>query len=405
MPRGDIPHLPEEIVTHPDQLAACCAHLAERRLFGFDTEFVGEDSYRPHLCLIQVATTERLFLIDPLSAGPLDAFWQQVVDPANRVIVHAGREEVRLCHLAIGKIPANLVDLQLAAGLVGLVYPIGHGSLVNQLLGIQLCKMETLTEWRERPLTRQQIRYAFDDVRFLLPLWQRLEADLRGLDRLGWAEEEFGRLTVHATNEEAIVEKWRKLRGLGSLDRLRLAVVRELFRWREERAAQLNRPPRTLIRDDLLIEIARRNPRRERDLEVIRGLPRKNLDALVAVVERARALPPEEMPRAIEREQDPPQLGLAGDVLSAVLNDFCTRRRLASNLAATGNDIKLLIRARMQGRSLEPDASLLAQGWRRNHVLPELEGVLNGKRVVRIADLRREAPLEISPASGGPTPP
>src|SRR5205823_9823478 len=176
----------EEIVTTPEGLAACRAYLTGCPRVGLDTEFVGEDTYHPRLCLVQVATSERLFLIDPLSAGPLDTFWKLVVDPANLVVVHAGREEVRLCHLWSGQIPGNLFDLQIAAGLAGLAYPLGHGALVGQLLKIRLDKGETRTEWRHRPLTRAQIRYAFDDVRYLLPLWERLAVRLEQLGRTAW---------------------------------------------------------------------------------------------------------------------------------------------------------------------------------------------------------------------------
>jgi ribonuclease D len=384
--------LPEEIVTQPEELAACCQYLATCSELGFDTEFVGEDTYHPRLCLVQVATAERLLLIDPLTAGPLDAFWRLVVDPAHRVIVHAGREEVRLCQLWTGQAPTELVDLQLAAGLVGLQYPLGHGNLVNQVLGIQLAKGETLTEWRSRPLTQAQIRYAFDDVRYLLPVWRRLSSRLDELGRLDWAREEFARLAVRSSPEEGLTEKWRKLRGIGSLDRRRLAVVRDLFHWREQMAAQANRPARTIIRDDLLIEIARRNPNRERDLHVIRGLPRRDLTAVLEVVERARALPAEQWPRAAEREQDRPQVALVATVLSAVLSDLCVRRRLAANLVATSQDFKLLVRARLQGGSL-PSESLLTQGWRAQHILPELLAVLDGRRGLRVADVRAEAPF------------
>jgi ribonuclease D len=387
-----LPELPEQIVQQPDELVACCEHLAAARDFGFDTEFVGEDSYHPHLCLLQVATAERLYLIDPLTAGPLDRFWQIVVDPANRVVVHAGREEVRLCHLQTGRTPSGLFDLQIVAGMIGLVYPIGHGTLVNQLLDIQISKGETLTEWRHRPLTQQQIRYAFDDVRYLLPLSRRLTEELQRLNRLDWATEEFGRLAATATAEEAAQEKWRKLRGLGTLDRGRLAVVRELFRWREEIAARMNRPPRTLVRDDLLIEIARRNPKKEHDLRVIRGLAHRHLPAILEVVQRARALPSAEYPSATERDFDPPQFGLVTNLLSAVLGDFCARRRLATNLVASGNDLKLLVRSHRQGQPL-PSECLLGQGWRATHVLPELRAILEGQRAVRVADVAREAPF------------
>ncbi len=392
-----MPSLPEQVITQPDELTDCCAYLAGCPRIGFDTEFVGEDSYHPRLCLVQVATDDRLLLIDPLTAGPLDIFWQLVVDPSRLVVVHAGREEVRLCHLWSGRTPGNLFDLQIAAGLVGLAYPLGHAALVSQLMGVQLAKGETLTEWRDRPLTRQQIRYAFDDVRYLLPCWQRVSDRLEKLGRTEWAREEFARLTANVTPEDGQTvpaEKWRKLRGLGSLDRRRLAVVRELYTWREETAARINRPARTIIRDDLIIEIARRNPTRERDLQVIRGLPRRDLPGILQAVEQGRSLPIEQCPKVAEREQDPPQVTMTANVLGAVLGDLCARRQLAPNLVASGQDVKLLVRSRFQ-RSPLPDESLLTRGWRGEHILPDLLAVLDGRRAVRIADVRAEAPFEL----------
>src|SRR4030088_858588 len=97
MPQGAETDPREEIVNFPDELAACCAFLETCPHIGFDTEFVGEDTYHPRLCLVQVATPGRLFLIDPITTGPLDAFWALLIDPARVVVVHAGREEVRLC--------------------------------------------------------------------------------------------------------------------------------------------------------------------------------------------------------------------------------------------------------------------------------------------------------------------
>src|SRR5438270_2269356 len=167
--RKPMAELPEVLVTQARDLEACCGAIAACPHIGLDTEFVGEDTYRPDLCLIQVATPERLYLIDPLTAGPLDAFWKLVVDPGRVVVVHAGREEIRLCRLWAGQAPGNLFDLQLVAGLAGLPYPLGHAGLVGQVLGVHVPKGETLTEWRDRPLTSAQVRYAFDDVRYLLP--------------------------------------------------------------------------------------------------------------------------------------------------------------------------------------------------------------------------------------------
>lgn len=386
------PRVREQVVARPEDLPACCEHLAACPRFGLDMEFVGEDSYHPHLCLVQVATPERLVLIDPLSVGPLDAFWRLVTDAGRQVVVHAGREEVRLCRLWTGRDPGDVFDLQIAAGLAGLAYPLGHAALVSQLLSVRLAKGETLTEWRHRPLTRAQVGYAYDDVRYLLPLWEALSRRLAEWRRADWAREEFTRLLVSAAPEEAAVERWRRLRGLGALDRRRLAVVRELYRWREEAAARSNRPPRVICRDDLLVEIARRDPTREGDLKVVRGLSHRDLGSILEAARRARALSLEELPAPADRDQDPPPVTWVSGVLSAVLGDLCARRRLAANLVASGQDIKQLVRAHAQGLP-PPDDSLLARGWRATHILPELLAVLEGRRALRVADVSADAPF------------
>jgi ribonuclease D len=393
--------LPQQLVDNQEELAACCAHLSASSAFGFDTEFIGEDTYHPHLCLVQVATAERLYVIDPLAVESLECFWELVADPARVVVVHAGREEIRMCKLGCGRPPGNLFDLQIAAGLVGLGYPMGHGPLVQQLLKVQLAKGETLTDWARRPLTRHQVQYAYDDVRYLLPLWRLLTKRLDKLGRAGWATEEFQALTRRALLENPAVERWRKLRGLGSLDRKRLAVVRELFAWREEVAERQNRPARTVVRDDLVVEIARRLPQKERDLTVLRGLPRQDHDAILAAVRRGREVPPDDWPTLQERDNDPPQIGLVNSLLMAVLGDLCARSSLTPGIVATSNDIKLLVRARFQKAAL-PVESALTHGWRSEAILPALLAVLDGRQGVRIANVRAAAPFALTGESPAP---
>jgi ribonuclease D len=388
----------EIVVADPQTLAECCARLAETTCLGFDTEFVGEETYEPSLCLIQVSTPAALFLIDPMSAGPLDAFWNLLVEPTRTVIVHAGREETRMCKRFSGQTPTNWVDLQVAAGLVGLNYPMGHGALVYQLLGTQLSKGETLTEWRHRPLTPSQISYAFDDVRYLLPLWEKLDEYLAELGRRDWARQDFTRFIAQAlpelNNQLAVADKWRKLKGLGVLDRKRLALVREMFLTREAVAAEMNRPPRVLVRDDLLVEIARRNPKSPDEVQTMRGMARRFVQPLWDAIERARKLPIDQMPKPLERDQDRPQVALVVNLLAAILNDFCAREKLAVGLTATMSDLKDLVRTKMQ-KELPSETNLLLTGWRKNFVLPVLLEFLEGKRSVRITDLQAESPFAL----------
>jgi ribonuclease D len=387
------PALPEQLVTHPAQLSACLAHLERAPVIGFDTEFVGEDAYRPELCLVQVATAEELFVIDPFSCGPLDGFWNLLLDPARTTVVHAGREDIRMCFFQSGKPPANVFDVQIAAGLVGMTYPIGYAGLVHDLLRQRMQKGETLTDWRKRPLTPAQVRYAYDDVKYLLPAHRKLTERLKKYRRLEWAKEEFATAVKKAVADDATVERWRKIKGIGALDRRGLAVAREVYGWRDRFAERLNRPPRYLMRDDLLIEIARRAPTHPEDLHALRGLPRGQEEAILEAVRRAEALPPDQCPEPEARDSDPPNVVLMASLLGVVLNDFAARNRLAANLVASNSDLKAVARSRAFATEL-PDVPL-CRGWRARSVLPELLALLSGDIAIRVANPRAADPLEL----------
>jgi ribonuclease D len=384
----------EELITRPDQLAACCDHIATCPVFGFDTEFIGEETFVPELCLLQVATPKRLFVIDPLSVGSLQKFWVLVADSARTVIVHAGREEIRLCQRQSGSLPANLFDLQIAAGLVGYTYPIGHGPLIQQALSVRLHKHETLTNWRQRPLSPQQLEYAFDDVRYLLPLWEKLSSKLTKLGRDDWLREETDFLLQRSLGQDPSVERWRKLKGAGSLDRKRLAILRSLYTWREEKATQRNRPVRTVVRDDLLVEIARRSPKQEADLEVMRGLSKRDVPEIMALLNQVRTRSAEEFPALTPREDDPPEMAWIAAVLHAVLGDWCQKNDVSPALAASNHELKTLIRSMARNEPL-PVTSPFARGWRKLSLLPEMLLLLQGKRALRIKSLGGESPFEL----------
>ncbi|MBP3955281.1 ribonuclease D [Gemmata sp. G18] len=387
------PALPEQLVTHPAQLTACLAHLAGAPLVGFDTEFVGEDAYRPELCLVQVATAEQLFVIDPYECGPLDEFWQILLDPDRTVIVHAGREDVRMCYFQAGSAPPNVFDVQIAAGLVGMTYPIGYAGLVHDLLHQRMQKGETLTDWRKRPLTPAQVRYAYDDVRYLLPAHRKLTERLKRYKRLEWAQEEFATAVRKAVADDVTVERWRKIKGIGALDRRALAVAREVYGWRDKFAEKLNRPPRFLMRDDLLIEIARRAPTKAEELHAVRGLPRGQEEAIIDAIKRAKALPPDQCPEPEARDNDTSNIVLLGNLLNVVLADFAGRNRLAANLVSSGSDLKAIVRHRAAGEPL-PDVAL-CRGWRAKAVLPELLAILSGDTAIRVANPNAAEPLEL----------
>ncbi|MFL5339939.1 MAG: ribonuclease D [Gemmataceae bacterium] len=385
----------ERILETPSDLAEFVARLSAHSQFGFDTEFIGEETYTPQLCLVQVATPDELVLIDPFTVGPLDGFWAVLADPHYTVVAHAAREEIRICYKSFGKPPGRLVDLQIAAGLAGYGYALSHGALTQQILGVRLNKGETLTDWKKRPLTPRQVQYAFDDVRYLLPLWDKLSGKLAALGRTEWADEEFTTLMRRSLGEEPGIERWRKLGGIAGWDRKRLGMIRALYLWRDAKAARQNRPVRTVVRDDLLVEIVRRNPKTEHDLDVLRGLQKREIPEVMAVLHDARALPAEDTPEARPHEVDPPQLALLTGLLGAVLGNLCGRVGLAQNLVCSNNDLRLLVKSVLRSEPL-PENLSLAAGWRAAAILPELLALLRGEVRVRVADAASATPFEIA---------
>ncbi|WP_020473119.1 ribonuclease D [Zavarzinella formosa] len=385
--------LPEHHVVTAEQLRVCCEDIARHSPIGFDTEFVGEETYVPQLCLIQIATPQALYVIDPFECGPLDDFWALLTDPRRIVIVHAGREEVRICRQATGKPLGQMYDLQIVAGLLGYGYPMGYAALAQSVLRIKIAKGETLTDWRRRPLTREQIAYAYNDVRDLLALWKKMDAKLNKLGRTGWAAEEFKDFVENAVREPIEMERWRKIKGAGGLNSRELAVLRAVYAWRDETANRRNRPARTVLRDDLLLELAKRTPRDPQDVMALRGVQRVEAENIFDAITEALASSPHTWPAEAERENDSQAVQLVTDLLNVVLADWCGREDLTRSLVATVSDMRELVRSYSKGEPMPPTCGF-AHGWRKSIVLPMLREVLEGRRALRVKTLEGNTPFE-----------
>src|SRR5512135_2041680 len=133
----------ECLISTPAGLLELVRHVRAAGRFGFDTEFVSEETFEPVLCLIQVVTHERLAVIDPQTAGDLNAFWDLVHDPGLEIVMHAAGEDLRICLLHTGALPRRIFDVQIAAGLVGYSYPLSLSNLLSQVLRISLQGGET----------------------------------------------------------------------------------------------------------------------------------------------------------------------------------------------------------------------------------------------------------------------
>jgi len=388
-----------EAITDDRQLRDYCGKLARSGSIAFDTEFVSEHTYRPVLCLVQVSAAGELAVIDALAIDDMTPFWETIAAAGHETIVHAGRGEVEFCLQAVGRAPEGMFDVQIAAGLAGIEYPAGFGTLVSKVLGEPARKHETRTDWRHRPLSQRQIEYALEDAHFLQPLRDALHANLNELGRLDWLAEEMS-TWLEDVERSFFEERWRRVSGNSGLDARSLAIVRELYRWREKEAQRRDQPVRRVLRDDLIIELAKRQTADLKRIHAVRGLERGDLlrrhGEIAACIQTALSLPEEECPARAAREQMP-QLSVLGQFLFAALGSICRQVRLAPSLAGTPNDIRELIAYRTSQTQQQRRPPRLARGWRQQFVGRLFDDLLAGKLAIRISNPACEHPLVFEP--------
>ena len=369
----------ELYVDSPEAMADLCQRLAASRWLTLDTEFMREKTYYPQLCLLQVATPELAACVDPLATdiGPLlDLLYDERIVK----VFHAARQDLELLYGLRGSVPQPLFDTQLAATVLGFGDQIGYGSLVKLLLDVDLDKGQTRTDWSRRPLDAEQIRYAFDDVRYLVEVYRRIEALLAEKGRSDWLAEDFTALSDPAAYVGTPDEAWRRIKGNSRLRGVQLAALQGLAAWREEEARARDLPRRWVVSDEVLLEVARHLPDKPARLERIRGIPRQLLDrhagALLARIEAARELPKAAWPVLAPRRSFTPAQDSVLDAMTAVVRQCGVEQQVSPAAIATRRDLEQL---------LDEGDSPVLHGWRAAVAGRRLQAFIEGKLHLGVA--------------------
>lgn len=267
MTAGDTP------IRDPALLEARVASWPEGSALALDTEFVRERTYYPRLCLIQAAIGDDIVLVDTLAIPDGGALARELAAPGRTKRLHAARQDIEaLLPLTVAPL-APVFDTQLAAALLGFPAQVGYADLVRQLLGIELEKGHARTDWARRPLTREQLAYAADDVRHLPALAEELAARLDAAGRRAWLDEESASLRDVSLYRVEPDDAWRRLKGLDRLDAAAAAAARALAAWRERRAMARDLPRGWVLPDEAIYELAARRPATREALARIASVP------------------------------------------------------------------------------------------------------------------------------------
>lgn len=363
------------LITDTTMLATHCAAVADAEFITFDTEFLRDKTYFPKLCLVQIANPDGdVFLIDTLApALNLTALWQLLTDAPCLKVVHSGRQDIELVYQHTGRLPNALFDTQIAASALGYGEQVGYDRLVDEILGITICKAQRFTDWSERPLSTKQLEYAAGDVLYLGKVYTALHTALHNAKRSHWVEEETTWLLQPSLYENHPSAAWKRLK-FGKLKEARqLAVLQTLAEWREKRAQEKNIPRPRILKDDALLAVASLLPKDSNALKHARSLervPQKIADEIITLIQH-RLENPDSWP--LVPKQKPPTDTDSGviDLLSALLKTVATTLNVSPSLIAKRAELEALA----SGSKNLPCLT----GWRREAFGERAQQLLDGK--------------------------
>jgi ribonuclease D len=365
MPKPTRPEFPPpSLITGTEALAALCDRLSTEEFVTVDTEFMREKTYFPELCIVQVAGTSEVAIIDAQAEGidlaPLGAL---LANEAVMKVFHAARQDIEIFVQRFGDVPRPMFDTQVAAMVAGFGDQVGYDALVSGLTGGTIDKAHRFTDWSVRPLSPAQVTYAAADVTHLREVYRRLRNRLDADGRLAWVSEEMAILNDPATYRPNPETVWERLRARSNNRRF-LGMIQAIAAWREREAQRINIPRQRLLKDEAIMEIAATAPTDIDTLARARGISRGFAEgrtgaALLDAIAAAKDLPEDALPPAPgQRESMKPSAALVA-LLKVLLAAKCEQHHVAAKLVASADDIDRL--------ALEDEPDIQAMhGWRRD---------------------------------------
>ncbi len=344
-PRAAFP--PTQFINTSADLAALCQRLSSETFVTVDTEFMRERTYWPELCVVQLAGTGDVAVVDALAPGldmaPLGAL---LADSNVVKVFHAARQDVEIFLQMFGAVPVPLFDTQVAAMVAGFGDQVGYDSLVGALTGGHIDKAHRFSDWSARPLSPAQVNYAAADVTYLRLVYERLTARLGEEGRLAWVGEEMAALAEPSTYRPDPETIWERLRPRTNNRRV-LAAVRAVAAWREREAQRINIPRQRLVRDESLLEIAATMPDSPEALSRIRGVTRGFAEGsggqgLLGALAHAAALPEEALPDSRAPREGPKPSPALVALLKVLLAEKAESHDVAPRLLASSDDLDRL---------------------------------------------------------------
>jgi ribonuclease D len=294
------------------KLAELADRLRPEPLLAVDTEAASFHRYLDRVYLLQISSRGETAVVDPLATGGLGPIGELLSDPAIQIIFHDADYDLRLLHREYGFTAQNLFDTRIAAQLLN-EPGIGLAALLEKYLGVKLDKRFQRADWSARPLSAEMLAYAASDTHYLLQLRDILRDRLVERGRMGWAQEEFALLEdIRPAAADQVEPGWVRLKGAKALRGRELAILREIWEWREGTARRADKATFRILNNEPMLAMAKNPPTEVAALKTIPGVSsdqaeRRGRD-LLAAVKRGLELPEGDLPRLARTSRRAPDL-------------------------------------------------------------------------------------------------
>ena len=359
-----------------------CDKCLKEKVLAIDTEFIRESTYYPILCLVQIASETFSAIIDPLSGIEMEPVWKLLSNKKILKVFHAGRQDLEIFFNLTGKIPEPIYDTQVAAMFCGLGDQVSYNALVNKFLGLQLTKENQFSNWLQRPLSKNQLKYALLDVEYLIKVFPLIKQLTKNNKREEWVEKEIKYLTnnnLYYTNPK---EAWQRIK-IKNPKRDVLNVLKFLAEWREIECKKRNIPKNRLIRNEILVALSQLKPKDIHSIKKIRGIPKtladKDLNKLLEMIKTSEKTDVNEWPETSNYSKKLNVNKESLDLLKLLLS-YCSKQSgLAEKLIADTEELRLILDGQKENLKI-------FNGWRYEIFGKFVNLLLKGKIAFTIKD-------------------
>lgn len=362
-----------------ENLESICKILDKEKEISFDCEFIRESTFVPVLCLVQISTRDKIYIIDPIELN-LEPLLALLKNNSILKIMHSCTQDIDVFYKNFSFIPKPIFDTQMAAGFLGYGDSISYAKLVKKITKVALSKDSKLTNWLLRPLNKAQLNYAQLDVKYLFDLYDHLLSKLQFKNREEWFVVETNNLYDVSRYYVDPNDAWKRVNSSGNKPFF-LNYLQAYARFREGLAVSNNRPRRFMIKDEILIQLANLQPKTKEDISndrILRKLLSDNLiEELVEVsmaVDKSQELTVSKHKKLLGNKE------LICDLLKMFLKYTANKYDVATKYIARTEEIEHFV----QQRNMNNIRFL--SGWRNDIYGQQAQKILDGKIIPRISD-------------------